>query len=116
VDVARPVQPRLVGRFAPPFLARDVVLPPGGGPAWVTSADRARSRSTTRGDGEAYDAPRDAPPQHVTFHAGRAYVASGDDGPLRVYGADDGNLLESYSARNAVPARDMSHGLRSSRR
>jgi len=40
VDVARPAQPRLVARFAPPFLAHDVALPPGGGPAWVTSGDR----------------------------------------------------------------------------
>jgi DNA-binding beta-propeller fold protein YncE len=94
VDVARPAQPRLVSRFAPPFLAHDVVLPPGGGPAWVTSGDR--------GALALYDARRrrvvrtlrgDAPPQHVTFHAGRAYVASGDDGLLRVYDADDGSLL-----------------------
>jgi len=36
----------------------------------------------------------DAAPQHVSFGAGRAYVASGDGGSLRVH-ALDGRLLHT---------------------
>ena len=36
----------------------------------------------------------DAPPQHVTFLGGRAFVTSGDDAVLRVH-ALDGRLLRS---------------------
>ena len=96
VDVSRPAQPRLLGRFSPPFLAHDVALEPGGGPAWVTSGDRGaialydhRRRRVVR------QVRADAPPQHVTFHGGRAYVASGDDGLMRVHDAADGRLLRT---------------------
>ena len=41
----------------------------------------------------------DAPPQHVTFLGGRAFVTSGDDSLLRVH-ALDGRLIRSA----AVPA------------
>ena len=36
-----------------------------------------------------------APPQHVTFIGGHAYVTSGDDGSLRVHEIGDGRLLET---------------------
>ena len=36
----------------------------------------------------------DAPPQHVTFLGGRAFVTSGDDAVLRVH-ALDGRLIRS---------------------
>jgi len=34
-----------------------------------------------------------APPQHVTFARGRAFVTSGDDGTLRVHSATTGRVL-----------------------
>lgn len=42
----------------------------------------------------------DAPPQHVTFLAGRAHVTSGDSGTLRLHALSDGRLLRT----TAVPA------------
>jgi hypothetical protein len=36
-----------------------------------------------------------APPQHVTFIGAHAYVASGDDGTLRVHDLADGRLLRT---------------------
>lgn len=37
----------------------------------------------------------DAPPQHVAFRAGSAFVASGDDGTLRLHARDGALLNES---------------------
>lgn len=73
---------RLLSRFAPPFLAHDVGLAPGG-PSWVTSG-AARELVVYR-RGRTLRLPADAPPQHVTFLDGRVFVTSGDDGTLRVY-------------------------------
>jgi hypothetical protein len=89
VDVSRLARPRLVRRFTPPFLAHDVALGPGG-VVWVSSgAERGlvvyRGEKATQIDG-------DAPPQHVTFLGGLAYVTSGDSGTLRVHSAGDGRL------------------------
>ncbi len=96
VDVRAPARPRLVARLRPPFLAHDVGFAPGGRSVWVTSGDR--------GTIAVYDARRrlirfrlraDAPPQHVTFIGEHAYVASGDDGTVRVHGIGDGRLLRT---------------------
>jgi hypothetical protein len=40
-----------------------------------------------------------APPQHVTFAGGRAFVTSGDDGSLRIHAAASGRIL----AERTVP-------------
>jgi DNA-binding beta-propeller fold protein YncE len=102
VDVTDPWRPRLRGHVHPPFLAHDVGFAPGGRRVWVTSGDRRRIAVF------APDAPRagprillaDAPPQHVTFGHGVAYVASGDSGRLRVYALAGGRPLHTA----AVPA------------
>jgi DNA-binding beta-propeller fold protein YncE len=83
--------PRLLGRFAPPFLAHDVGLAPGGR-SWVTSG-AARELVVYRRGGSVR-LPADAPPQHVTFLNGLAFVTSGDDGTLRVHDAS-GRLLRT---------------------
>ena len=89
LDLSDPFRPRLRGHVTPPFLAHDVGFTPLGARVWVSSGDRGRLA--------VYDAakrrqlfalPADAPPQHVTFLAGRAYVTSGDDGLLRVHRLD----------------------------
>ena len=93
VDVRSPSRSRLVRRFAPPFLAHDVGVP-AGRRLWVTSGDTRELSLYERGRVVAR-LPADAPPQHVTFQRGRAYVTSGDDGTLRVHSAATGRLLGS---------------------
>jgi hypothetical protein len=95
VGLDHPRGPRVIERVRPPFLAHDVGYEPHGAHVWVTSGDRDRLAiyddhgtriiRTLRGD---------APPQHVTFLGGRAFVTSGDDAVLRVH-ALDGRLLRS---------------------
>jgi DNA-binding beta-propeller fold protein YncE len=95
VSLDHPSGPRVIDRVLPPFLAHDVGYEPRGARVWVTSGDRrrlavyddhaARLARTLEGD---------APPQHVTFLNGRAFVTSGDDAILRVH-ALDGRLLRS---------------------
>jgi DNA-binding beta-propeller fold protein YncE len=95
LSLAEPRRPRLVGTIQPPFLAHDVGFTPGGRRAWVTSGDRDRIAIY---DGATGNLVRtiagDAPPQHVTFTADRAFVTSGDDAMLRVH-ALDGRLVRS---------------------
>jgi DNA-binding beta-propeller fold protein YncE len=90
VDVSRPGRPRLLRHFAPPFLAHDVGLAPGG--SWVTSG--AVRELVVYRRGRALRLRAGSPPQHVTFLDGRAFVSSGDDGTLRVHDAA-GRLLRT---------------------
>jgi hypothetical protein len=91
VAVVDASQLRLLARFAPPFLAHDVGLAPGGR-SWVTSG-AARELVVYR-HGRRLRLNADAPPQHVTFLDGRVFVTSGDDGTLRVHDAT-GRLLRT---------------------
>jgi len=84
LDSSDPQRPKLVRTFAPPFLGHDVAFAPDGRHIWVSSGShrqialyRADSRRPVR------TLAADAPPQHVTFARGRAFVASGDDGTVR---------------------------------
>jgi DNA-binding beta-propeller fold protein YncE len=89
VDVSRPAHPRLVRRFAPPFLAHDVGWTPDGSRVWVSSADRWELAVYDARTGRVIARPSgDQPPQHVTFAGGRAYVTSGWSGTLRVHRLD----------------------------
>lgn len=100
VDVSSPRRPRTRGRIRPPFLAHDVGFSPGGRRVWVTSGDRGRLAvyDTRRGEVvRLLDA--DAPPQHVTFGDGLAYVASGDSAALRVHSLRDGAVRRT----SAIP-------------
>ncbi|NUT55093.1 MAG: hypothetical protein HOQ03_03805, partial [Thermoleophilia bacterium] len=93
LSLAEPGRPRVVGRVRPPFLAHDVGFAPDGR-VWVTSGDRRRL-ALYGADGAFLRTLRgDAPPQHVTFLAGRAFVSSGDDAVVRVH-ARDGRLIRS---------------------
>jgi hypothetical protein len=88
VDLQDPLRPRPLRREAPRFLAHDVAAAPDGR-LWIT-AGRER-RIALRGGPEL---AADDAPQHVSFGAGRAYIASGDGGSVRVH-ALDGRLLRS---------------------
>jgi hypothetical protein len=108
VDVSRLTRPRLVRRFAPPFLSHDVALGPGG-VVWVSSG--AEHGLTIYRGSKKLRIAGDAPPQHVTFLNGLAFVTSGDDGTLRVHSARDGRLLRttrvptgSYNVQEAFGA------------
>jgi hypothetical protein len=99
VDLSEPRRPRLRARIAPPFLAHDVGCSPDGARLWITSGDRDRLALYVPGRSRPLAVlPAGAPPQHVTFGAGRAFVASGLDGSLRVQRVGDGRTL----ARTAV--------------
>ena len=88
VDVSDPLRPRVRNRIAPRFLAHDVAVAPDGR-LWITAGHEPRIA--------LHDGPElaaDQAPQHVTFGARRAYVASGDGGSVRIH-ALDGRLLRS---------------------
>jgi hypothetical protein len=86
VDVSDPLSPRVMRRLAPAFLAHDVATAPDG-QLWITAG---RERRIAIHGAAQLDA--DEAPQHVTFGVGRAYVASGDSGRVRIH-ALDGRLL-----------------------
>ena len=100
VDIVDRRAPRLVHRITPPFLAHDVGFTPNGRHVWVSSGDRgALAVYDARSGRELRRLPGDAPPQHVTFLAGNAYVTSGDDGTARVHSLRDGHVVHT----TAVP-------------
>jgi hypothetical protein len=95
LDVSQPLRPRLRARVTPPFLAHDVGFTPRGARVWVSSGDRGRiAVYEAAARRPLFALTADAPPQHVTFLAGRAYVTSGDDATLRVHRLD-GRLLRT---------------------
>ena len=96
VDVTRPAEPRLMRRIRPPFLAHDVGFVPGSGHVWVTSGDRGAIAIYDARTGRVVRRlPAGSPPQHVTFHADRAYVTSGHDGTVHVQSLRDGRVLQA---------------------
>ncbi len=93
LDTSTPDRPRLLRRVAPPFLAHDVVINSNAGSVWVTSGDHRRiAIYRLNGAKLLGQLAADAAPQHVGFVAGRAFVASGDDGSVRVHDAATGRL------------------------
>jgi DNA-binding beta-propeller fold protein YncE len=108
VDISSPASPRLVARVAPPFLAHDVGFAPDGRHVWVTSgAQHAMAIYDLRTRERLASFRADAPPQHVTFARGVAFVTSGDDGTLRVHALDGRQLrvtkvpVGSYNVQQA---------------
>lgn len=82
LELAKPRAPRLRDVFAAPFLAHDVVVAPDGGHVWVTSGSDAALAVYSRAGGVPRLLRADAPPQHVAFAGGRAFVASGAEGTI----------------------------------
>jgi DNA-binding beta-propeller fold protein YncE len=96
VDTRVASQPHLIDLIRPPYLAHDVVFTPNGSRVWVTSGAegtigvyRARSRDLR------FTLAADAAPQHIVFGEDVAYVASGDDGTVRVHGLHGGRLVRT---------------------
>jgi hypothetical protein len=89
LDATKARRPRLVRTFAPPFLAHDVVAAPDGIHVWITSGDSHRFAVYDRSRRRAVAVvPAGAPPQHIAFVGHLAFVASGDDGTVRVHRLD----------------------------
>jgi hypothetical protein len=86
LDARAARRPRLLRTFEPPFLAHDVVAAPDGVHVWVTSGDSHRFAVFERGRRRPVAViVAGAAPQHIAFVAGLAFVASGDDGTVRVH-------------------------------
>jgi len=89
LDTGDPRRPKLVRTFAAPFLGHDIVFAPDGRAVWVTSGSERRIALYRAGSVRPPRIlPAGAPPQHVAFAGGKAFVASGDDGTLRRHRLD----------------------------
>jgi len=109
LDADDPRRPRLERTFRPPFLAHDVVFAPDGDHVWVTSGSDRRIALYLPGSRRpARMLVADAPPQHVAFAGSRAFVASGDDGTVRLHRLD-GELVGQ--ARVPVGSYNVTFGL-----
>jgi DNA-binding beta-propeller fold protein YncE len=110
LETTSPARPRLLRTVRPPFLAHDVGFAPDGDRVWVTSGDRgAIALYAWDGTEPERTIAADAPPQHVAFdEIRRAYVASGDDGTLRVHDLLSGRLL--HTARIPVGSYNVTVG------
>jgi hypothetical protein len=94
LDVSDPERPRRVATIRPSFLAHDVGFSPSGRRVWITAGRvprvaifDARSRRPVR------TLSADPAPQHVTFGAAAAYLASGNAARLAVHALTDGHRL-----------------------
>ena len=75
----------------------------------MTSGDREQLALYERGRAQPIAVlAAGTPPQHVTFGAGRAYVASGDDSSLRVQRIGDGARLRHTAV--AKGSYNVQHG------
>ena len=108
LDLEDPLRPHLARTFAPPFLAHDVVFADNSQHVWITSGDSRRFAVYER-DGRRPVAVLDAgaAPQHVVFSGPLAFVASGDDGTVRLH-RPDGALL--HEARVPVGSYNVTLG------
>jgi DNA-binding beta-propeller fold protein YncE len=108
LDARDPRGPRLRRLVAPPFLAHDVVAAPDARHVWVTSGDSHRLAVFDRAGRKPLELiAAGAPPQHIAFVGGLAFVASGDDGTVRVH-RQDGTLVDE--AKVPIGSYNVSYG------
>jgi DNA-binding beta-propeller fold protein YncE len=101
LDNSRIGRPRVIKRFDPGFQAHDVAFSPDGRRVWVTSSEDSRARVFDARSGRlAFTVEAGAPPQHVTFNTGHAFVTSG-------YG---NRLTKVGPAGRILRAVDIPHG------
>jgi hypothetical protein len=85
-----------VRTLTPPFLAHDVVAAPDGRHVWVTSGDSRLLAVYDRAGRRPQEViAAGAPPQHIAFVGSLAFVASGDDGTVRVHRLDGSLVREA---------------------
>jgi DNA-binding beta-propeller fold protein YncE len=110
VGISRPARPRLIGVIRPPFLAHDVGWTPDGARVWLSSGDREELAVYNPRTGKLLRRlAGDAPPQHVSFRGGRAYVTSGDSGTLRVHRVN-GDALRTTAVPEGSYNVQQAHG------
>jgi DNA-binding beta-propeller fold protein YncE len=86
LDARRPRNPRVARTLTPPFLVHDLVAAPDGLHVWVTSGDSRRIVVYDRARRRPVEIlAAGSPPQHIAFVEGLAFIASGDDGTVRVH-------------------------------
>jgi DNA-binding beta-propeller fold protein YncE len=101
-------RPRLERLVTPPFLAHDVVAAPDGVHVWVTSGNARRiAVYDHRGRRPLETIAAGAPPQHIAFVDDRVFVASGEDGTVRVH---DPNGALLHEARVPVGSYNVTFG------
>ncbi len=89
-----PSSPAVVARITPPFLAHDVAFEPKGRQVWVSAGTEERLAVYDPRTRRVIRTVRaDAAPQHFTFGAGRAFVAEGKCGMVRVHALHDARLV-----------------------
>jgi hypothetical protein len=111
VDVVDARRPRVLRFVNPPFLAHDVGFSPSGRRVWVTAGrERRIALYSAGGSAPVLVLGADEAPQHVTFGAGVAYVASGEGASVRVHSLKDGRLVRRtrvpFGSYNIQRARD----------
>lgn len=108
LDASRARRPRLIRTFEPPFLAHDVVAAPDGEHVWLTSGSTHRMAIYARGVRRPVAVvAAGAPPQHITFLGSLAFVASGDDGTVRIHRLN-GDFVRQ--ARVPIGSYNVTHG------
>jgi DNA-binding beta-propeller fold protein YncE len=81
--IVNPGHPHVVGRFAPGYLAHDLLFTPDGRRVWITAANRPYvGVFSARSHRLLFRVPAGAPPQHVVFAGRYAYVTSGYGGTI----------------------------------
>jgi len=108
LDASVPRRLRPVRTLATPFLAHDVVAAPDGEHIWVTSGDSRRVAVYHRSGRRPLETlAAGAPPQHIAFVRQFAFVASGDDGTVRIHRLD-GTLV--HEAEVPIGSYNVSFG------
>jgi hypothetical protein len=109
LDVHEARRPRLARTISPAFLAHDVVFAPDARHAWVTAGEGHRIAIHRAGTREVVRVIHaDRAPQHVAFVGAHAFVASGDDGTVRMHRLD-GRLVRRMDV--PVGSYNVGHGL-----
>jgi DNA-binding beta-propeller fold protein YncE len=89
-----PGHPHVIGYFHPPFRAHDLLFSPSGKQVWITSAESSYvgvfSSRTRR---LLFRVPAGAPPQHLAFAHGTAYITSGYGSSIEQVDLQTGHVM-----------------------
>lgn len=89
-----PGHPRVVGHLHPPFLAHDLLFAPDGKEVWITSSDTSYvGVFSVRTHRLLFKVPAGAPPQHLAFASGDAYITSGYGSSIEQVALRTGRVL-----------------------
>jgi len=99
LSTVNPGHPRVIGYIHPPFLAHDLLFTPGGDVAWVTSANSPDvGVFDVRTGSLRFRIPAGAPPQHLAFWGGYAYITSGYGSSIERVDLDTGKVIRRVHA------------------